>query len=172
MSKTKKVVLAGLFLAMLIVLSRQLAIVKISTLSISFGYVPIILSAMLLGPKWSTVIAGLGDLIGALLFPFGAFFPGYTLSALLTGLIYGLFLYNETSDKKFIIKLIISNLIVLIFIHTGLTTLWITITASKAFLVLLPTRAITALVMFPVQVSTMFLLKKGLEKPINKYLKD
>ena len=53
------------------------------------------LSAIILGPKYSTVLAGLADLIGALLFPFGSFFIGYTISALLTGLVYGLFLYNK-----------------------------------------------------------------------------
>ncbi len=83
MSKTKKIVLAGILLALLLVLSRFLSI-KTPILVISFSFVPIMMSAILLGPKYSTLIAALGDLIGALLFPFGAYFPGYTLSQALT----------------------------------------------------------------------------------------
>ena len=34
-------------------------------------------------------------LVGALLFPTGAFFPGFTLTAACTGLLYGLCLYRR-----------------------------------------------------------------------------
>jgi len=109
MSKTKKIVLSAMLLALLIVLSRFLSI-KTPIVVISLSFVPIMMAAIWLGPKYSLLIAALGDLIGAILFPFGAYFPGYTLSQLLTGLIYGLFLYKnpeqEISDCKFMIKLI------------------------------------------------------------------
>lgn len=171
MSKAKKIVLSGMLLAVLIVLSRFSSI-KTPILVISFGYIPIIFSAILLGPVYSTLIAGLGDLIGALLFPFAPYFPGYTLSATITGLIYGVFLHNTKTDKEFIVKLIISNILMLVFIHIGLTTLWVAQTSGKAFMVLVPARAISAAILCPIQISTVFVLKKALEKPIEKYLKD
>jgi len=166
MSKTKKIVLAGLLLAASIILSRFISI-KTPILVISFTYIPIMFSAILLGPKWSATIAGLADLIGAILFPFGTFFPGYTLSAILTGLIYGLLLHNKVSLKN----LIISSVIVLLFIHTGLTSLWVNITSGKAILVFLPTRIISAIIMLPIQVATIYFLHKTLKKPIEEYLK-
>ena len=105
MSKLKKVILSGILLALLIVLNRFVSI-KTPLLVISFSFVPIMMAAIWLGPKYSTLIAALGDFIGAILFPFGTYFPGFTVSAGLTGLIYGIFLYkkqeSEMTDKKFI----------------------------------------------------------------------
>jgi ECF transporter S component (folate family) len=165
----KKLVLASLLLAILIVVERLVSF-QTPILRISFAYVPIIFSAILLGPLWSTLIAGVGDIIGALLFPKGVFFPGFTLSALLTGLVYGLFLYNTKSHKAFLWRLLISNFLVLLCIHIGLTSLWVAITVGKAFLVIAPTRIISAAILFPVEVSTIYVLKRFLEKPIHKYL--
>lgn len=169
MPKVKKLVLASLLLAILIVVERLVSF-QTPVLRISFAYVPIILSAILLGPLWSTLIAGVGDIIGALLFPKGVFFPGFTLSALLTGLVYGLLLYNTKSNRAFLVRLLISNFLVLLSIHIGLTSLWVAITVGKAFLIIAPTRIISAAILFPIEVSTIYLLKRFLEKSINKYL--
>ena len=94
MSKIKKIALAALLLALEIILSRFLSI-KTPILVISFGFLPIMFSAILLGPKFSFLIAILADLIGALLFPFGEYFVGFTIIQGLTGLVYGIFLYNK-----------------------------------------------------------------------------
>ena len=91
MSKTKKLILSALLLTLTIVLSRFLSI-KTPLLSINFSFVPLILAAIWLGPKYTVLIAGLSDLIGAILFPFGEFFIGFTFSTCLAGLIYGLVL--------------------------------------------------------------------------------
>ena len=90
-SKMKKIILSALLLALTIVLSRFLSF-NTSLLSIGFSFVPMILAAIWLGPKYAAIICGLADLIGALLFPFGTYFPGFTVSAGLSGLIYGIFL--------------------------------------------------------------------------------
>lgn len=79
-TKTKKIILSAMLLAVLLILSRFLS-VKTSLLVISFSFIPIMISAIYLGPKYSTLIAALGDLIGALLFPFGTYFVGFTISA-------------------------------------------------------------------------------------------
>ncbi|MDR1909005.1 MAG: folate family ECF transporter S component [Spirochaetaceae bacterium] len=171
MTKVKKLVLASLLLAMLIVVERLISI-QTPILRVSFAYVPIMLSGMLLGPAWSTLVAVLGDLLGMLLFPKAAFFIGYTLSAALTGLVYGLFLYNAGTRKQFLLRLIISNLAVLVFISLGLTSLWIAITLRRAFWALLPPRILSAAIRFPIETGSMFALKVFLEKPLRKYLYD
>ena len=79
MSETKKLILSGLLLAILIVFDRFISI-KTMYLQVSFSFLPIILAAIILGPKYSTIIAALGDLIGALLWPFGAYFVGFTIA--------------------------------------------------------------------------------------------
>lgn len=165
MSKTKKIILAGLLLATTIILNRFLSI-KTPIVVISFAFIPIMLSGMLLGPMWTMLISGLADLIGALLFPFGAYFVGYTISSTLSGLIYGLFLqrkYNKT-NKKLLLNLIISSLIVLIVCNGILNSVWIYITTKKAIAVILPTRLLKQIIMLPINVIVMFSLNLGLEK--------
>ena len=173
MSKLKKIILSGILLALLIVLNRFVSI-KTPLLVISFSYVPIMISAILLGPKYSTIIAALGDFIGAILFPFGTYFPGFTFSAGLTGLIYGLFLYKKPgeniSDKKFIFKLIISNILVLGVVEIFIVSIWLHILYGNAYLVVVGTRVTTQLIMLPIRVITIYILEKLTRKMVNTYL--
>ncbi len=120
------------------------------------------------------MIAALGDLIGALLFPFGSYFPGYTLSQALIGLIYGIFLYeNENkkmNDRQFLIKLIISSVLSLIVVGIFITGIWVHITAGKAYLAVLSTRVVAHVIMLPIQIIIMFTLRKILKPVFEKYL--
>lgn len=174
MKKIKKIIISALLLAAAIVINRFLS-VNTSIVSIGFTFVPLMLAGIILGFKYSLVIASLTDLIGALLFPFGSYFVGYTISSALTGLVYGLLLYRKDEfvvDKKFIIHLIIAILIVCIFINGGLNTLWLVITSKKAFLAILPTRVIKQLLMIPIMFVTMTSLTKLLTKNINEVKND
>lgn len=168
MSKIKKIIISALLLAASIVINRFLSI-NTSILSIGFTFVPLMLAGIILGFKYSLVIAGLSDLIGALLFPFGSYFVGYTISSILTGLIYGLLLYNKDGfvfNKKFLIHLLIAILIVCIFINGLLNTIWIIMTVKKASYAIIPTRVLKQLLMIPVMFITMSSLTKLLEKQI------
>lgn len=173
MSKLKKVILSGVLLALLIVLNRFVSI-KTPLLVISFSFVPIMMAAIWLGPKYSTLIAALGDFIGAILFPFGTYFPGFTVSAGLTGLIYGIFLYkkqeNEMTDKKFIIRLIISNLLVLGIVEIFVVSLWLNMLYGKAYLVVVSSRVVAQVIMFPIRIVTIFVLEKLTRPIVNRYL--
>ena len=175
MSKIKKIILAGLLLATTIVLSRFLSI-KTPILVISFSFIPVMLSGILLGPWWTMFIAGLADLIGALLFPFGAYFVGYTITALLMGFIYGIFLQrkNNPTTKKLLINLILSCLIVLVCCNGILNSLWIYITSKKAIFAILPTRILKQIIMLPIQVIVIYSLDLGLKKmgAYNKLFKE
>ncbi|GMO46453.1 MAG: hypothetical protein Ta2B_28010 [Termitinemataceae bacterium] len=172
MTKAKKIVLAALLLAILIVLERLVSI-QTPILRVSLAYIPIMLCAIILGPAYSAGIAVIGDLIGATLFSKGfAFFPGFTLSALLTGLIHGFFLYNTKSNKQFLIRLILSTLCVLLFIHTGLNSLWLVITVKKAFTVFASTRIISALIFLPIEVVSIYLLKTVLDPVIKRFISE
>lgn len=171
-SKTKKIILSAFMLALSLVLSRFLAI-NTPLLAISFNFVPIMLSAIWLGPKYTACIYGLSDLIGALLFPFGEYFIGFTISRILAGLIYGFILHQkekEFSKKELVIRLIIATAIVTIFINLGLNTLWLSMMYEKAFIVLVGTRIIKELIMLPIEVITMFAIVQGLKPITKKYL--
>lgn len=156
MTKLRKIILAALLLAAEIVLNRFLSI-RTPIVTIGFSFIPMILNAMLLGPVYCTIISGLADLIGALLFPSGAFFPGYTFTALVMGLIYGLILnksYKKTV-KQFTVRIIIACLLVSVLCSVGLNTLWTWYTTKKAAVAIIPTRLVKELIMIPLRVVIM-----------------
>ncbi len=174
MSKNKKIILSALLLALLIILSRFVSI-KTPIVKISFAFVPTMLCAIWLGPKWTVLINVLGDLIGATLFPSGAFFIGYTITTAVSGLLYGLLLYKKEEDtyteKQFIIRVILASILVTVIANMGLNTLWLNITTGKAFMVLLSARIVKELIVIPIKVIVIVFLERVLRKPFNKYLR-
>jgi len=173
-TKTKKMILSAMLLALTIVLSRFLSI-NTQILAIGFSFVPVILSAIWLGPKYTAIMYGLADVIGALLFPFGTFFIGFTISAICKGLIYGLILYKkgeELSDKELLIRLIIASTLVIILVSLIMNAIWLVIMYDKAFFAVLSARLVPELILIPVQVITIFILVKALKPITKKYLFD
>ena len=175
MSRNKKIILTAVLLSMLIVLSRFLSI-KTPIMKISFAFVPTMLCAVWLGPKWTVLLNVLGDVIGATFFPTGPYFIGYTISTAIAGLIYGVALYKkeekEYKDLEFIIRLSISTALVAVIVNMGLNTLWTSITSGKAFWVLLSTRIVKQLIMVPIHVIVILFLEKVLRKPFDKYMRE
>lgn len=175
MRTNKKIILTAILLALLIVLSRFLSI-KTPIVKISFGFVPTMLCAIWLGPKWTILLNVLGDVIGATLFPTGPYFVGYTITTAIAALIYGLLLYKKEStcytNQQFLIRLVIATTLVAIICNMGLNTLWSAITTGKAFLALLSVRIVKQLIMIPIHVGVIFFLEKALRKPFDKYIRE
>lgn len=165
MKNLKKIVLAGLLLATSVVFNRFFSI-KTPIVVISFGFIPKIIIATIFGPWWSILLFGLADLIGALLFPFGAYFVGYTITACLSGFIYGIFLHRKKkmSAKSYLVRLIISCLLSNLICNLLLNSIWIMITTKKALAVLLPTRLVKELVTVPIYIAVMFGIHVFFEK--------
>lgn len=115
---------------------------------IGFSFVPVAVCGMLYGPKWGTACAGLGDLINCLLGPYG-WFPPLTVSACLTGLLYGLLLKNRTDNLKMII---LTVGIIQVFVSLLFTTFCLTLLYGTPYPELLVSRLPQVVLMFPVQV--------------------
>lgn len=172
MRKNRKIIITAVLLAMNIILSRFLSI-KTPITKISFAFVPTMLCAIWLGPKWTILLNVLGDVIGAILFPTGPYFIGYTISTAVAGFIYGIFLYKKEgmyTDKQMFIRLIISTTLVAVIVNAGLNTLWTSITTGKAFIVLLSARILKELIMIPIHVLVIMFLQKFLREPFEKYI--
>ncbi len=170
MNKTKKLLLSALFLASTIILGRILSI-RTPLLTIGFSFIPIMLSAIILGWKHSTFITTISDIIGALLFPSGSYFFGFTITAFLTGLTYGLLLHSKEEfkiDKKFIIKLIVSTIIVTGILNGVLNTFWIFLITKNASKIIVPIRIAKQLIMAPIKIFTILSLCKIFEEQIKK----
>ena len=175
MSKNKKIILSAFLLALLIILSR-FASIQTQLLVISTSFIPIMMSAIWLGPKYSTLIAALGDLIGAILFPFGTYFPGFTISSAISGWIYGIILHPKTEEEisrgKFIAKLTISSVLDLGIVNILIKSLWLHILYGEAYLVIISTRVVAQIVMLPIQVLVIFGIEKFTRPFVKKYLME
>ena len=170
-SKTKKIIITALLVAIFIVLDRHLAI-NTQFIAINLSLITVMLAAIILGPKYSIIVAALGDLIGALLFPFGPYFVGFTITSAISGMIYGIFLHKNPSKEKkyFTTKVIISNLLVLVIVSILLNSLCLNIMYGKAFIYYLGIRVSTQLIIFPIYVILILILDKALKTVITKYL--
>lgn len=135
-------------MALEIVLSRFLSI-NTPIVRIGFGFLPIALIAILYGPLWAGIAYALGDIIGAILFPTGPFFPGFTLSAFITGVVYGLFLYKKPVTWK---SMLPASLIVCLLLNLALDTFWLYIIMGNGALAYIPMRITKAAIMIPLQV--------------------
>lgn len=144
----KTIAFMGIFVALEIILTRFLSI-QTPIVRIGFTFLPIAMSAIMFGPLFSGVAAALADIMGMMLFPSGMYFPGFTFTTFLTGIIYGSFLYKRPLS----FALICFSVITAMFVVTlGLDTLWIYMITGQAFLAILPARIFKCIIMAPIQV--------------------
>lgn len=154
---TKMLVTASILIAMQVVLSRFLSI-NAWNLKIGFAFVALFVAAYVYGPVFCAGVAVVSDVLGALLFPSGAFFPGFTLTALLTGLLYGCMLYKKQTRGRILVTVLTDQLILGLVVNT----FWISILWGTTFGAAAATRIFQCLIMIPVEFVTMTLLMKKL----------
>lgn len=91
--RTREIAFVGILIAMSVALTRfasiRIAIGGIEGIRIGFGTFPIILSGMLFGPVLGALTGVLADIIGFTLSPMGPYFPHFTLTAALYGILPG-----------------------------------------------------------------------------------
>lgn len=167
MKKTRVLVFLSLLVAMDIILVHIVPVIQYDIIRISFGFVPESFSAMLFGPWIGGLGAVVADILGMIIAPKGAYFPGFTLSAFLTPLIYGLFLYKK---PKTMLRISLAVVCVTLFVDIGLNTYWLTILLGKGYLALLPARLIKSAIMAVVQIPVIFLMWRYAGKLIENML--
>ena len=157
MPNTKKLLVSAQLIALDVVLTRLLA-VNTPVMKIGFGFAAVALCAMLFGPWWAALTAALGDLVGALLFPTGAFFPGFTLTAACTGLIFGLCLYRRGKSLLWPILAALLNTVLVSYLAN---TAMISYISGSPFVTLIKARAVQLAVMLPVQIVVLVFLSRS-----------
>ncbi len=149
-----QIVIMGLLIAMDVVLTRFLSIQTPIT-RIGFSFVARAMAAIILGPWCAACAGGIADIIGMLAFPSGAYFPGFTLTAAMTGFIFGLFMHKKVTPVRIIGAVVVNQLIC----SLGLNTLWLMIMTESSFFALLSTRVLQAVVTGAVQIVTIMVLQ-------------
>ena len=145
-TNTRMITAIGVLIAMEVVLSRFLSI-NAPSVKIGFAFVPCALCAVLFGLIPTVTLEVLADLLGATLFPSGAFFPGFTVSAALRGLSYGLLLGKKQTPLRILLCVLFNQLVIGLCVNT----LWISILYGSSFAALLVTRVVQCAVLIPVE---------------------
>ena len=124
-ARLKFICFAAILIATEIVLNRFLSI-NTAGLKIGFSFVPIVIAAILFGPVKAGIIYCIADIVGAILFPIGPYFPGFSVCAFLMGMVYGVFLYKKEKVgffKNILPPVIINNVVLGLLVNT----LWVSI---------------------------------------------
>lgn len=122
-------------------------------LRVSFGYIALATTGMLLGPVTAAASGALADILGFLIKPTGPYFIGFTITGLVSGTIYGLMLHDRQPSIK---RILLTKLLIDVVCNLFLNTLWLNILYGKAFFVILPARALKNLVQYPVDVLLLY----------------
>ena len=147
LSRTRAITTAGLLLAIQMVLSSYGVIEVTDSLKISLAHLAIAPTAILFGPVVAGLQGALSDLLGFTLRPSGPYFPGFTLSATLLGVIYGMLLYKT---KRSTWQIITARVLVCIFVNIALNTVFLTMLYGPSRLATLPVRIVKNLIQLPI----------------------
>ncbi|ADL03753.1 folate family ECF transporter S component [Lacrimispora saccharolytica] len=143
---THSLVTMGLLIAIEVILTRFVSI-QAWNLRIGFGFLPIAVAGMILGPVRAGIMAAIADFLGAILFPSGTFFPGFTFTALLVGILYGIFLYKKMNTRRIATAIGIHQCILSLFVNT----FWLSILYGSPYWPLFTTRIVQTVIMLFVE---------------------
>lgn len=141
-----KIILTALLVAINVILERFVPTYSVWNNSISFGFVAVAFAACYLGIPYAIAVGGFGDLIGALIKPFGPYFVGYTITNMLVGLCLGIFLYKKANVLRISIAVAINKLVCSLALNTifisvlyrgGIAAFWVVFVSRIPFVILM-----------------------------------
>lgn len=170
---------AGILIALNVVLGL-FRIQITQELRLSIGFVATAALAMLLGPVSAVPAAAIADVLALLLHPSGAYFFGFTVTAMVEALIYSLLLFDRPAplhgglrekghgnsffvrgDVRLLLRALSAKTLVNLICNVGLNTLWLSMLYGSSMQVLLPARAVKNLAMLIPETLVMFFALKA-----------
>ena len=143
---TQTLAVCGMLIALEVVL-RWLGEWASPNNNYTLAFIAAAVAAYLYGPIAAAAVHGLGDLLKAILIPRGAPHLGFTLTAVLIGLTFGLFLYRKYSWWRIGGAVLTSQVLFSLLLNTY----WLSTLMTKGFVALLPTRLPQMIVMTAIQ---------------------
>ncbi len=163
MKKTTKTsltafVMIAILVSMNVIFGRIIAI-NLPLFKVTFSFLPTVVAAYYYGIAGGVTVGALGDFLGAVLFPTGAYFFPFTLSAALSGGWYGVALKGKFSFVKTLFAVIPEQIICSLLLNSW----FISMISTKGFFdVFTALRLPQIAINLPVQILlTYFILKKA-----------
>ncbi len=164
LSSVRSLSLAGMLLALAVVIGyfANFTLAVFPLVKIGFGFLPQSIAAAILGPVASAAVGGLADIISFFINgQNGPYFPGWTFNAIVTGFIYGAFMYKSESLLK---NIIAAKIIILLVVEIVMGTAWLNIQFGWPFAETLATRAITNTLSAPIEIALIFIVTTAIKK--------
>lgn len=168
--RTRKLVICSLLLSLSAVVSL-VEIMPVQEMKITFTYLLIALCGYFYGPVTAMAFGAGADLLGYLVNPAGGMlFPGFTVTALISGMFYGLFLYKKYTPqgKMPLWRVIAAKSADTLICNIILNTFCCSVLYSNTFLALLPARVLKNIILLPFEIVLLFFLIKFVGKHANK----
>lgn len=160
-NNVRAITTCGMLLAVSVVLGFfKVPVTEI--IELRFAFLPIACIGMLFGPVVGAETGMLSDILGYIVKPTGPFFPGFTISAIAQGIIYGLFFYKKEITVR---RIILAQLTDTIIVSLILNPIWLSILYGNGFIAVFTGRLIKTAVMFPINT----VLLAAILKPARKY---
>lgn len=160
-SNLRSIVVASVLCAVAIVVEMYNLILAPS-LQVSFSFLPISLCSALTGPLLAIPCGVIVDLVGIAVMGH-PFLPGYTLTAVLTAVIYALFLYK--SDMSFS-RIAGSRLAVDLFVNVLLGSLWRLIYYGVPYVYAVSIAGVKNLLLFPLEIFLIGVFFNAVRRPL------
>ena len=151
----KYLTLMALFIAMKVV-AGFISIKVSENLFVSFSFIFTAVEAAIFGPVAAIVSAFVTDIVSFLLDSKGyAFFPGYTLSAMLASFIYAIFLYRQ---KITIWRIAVAKFLVNYLVNVTIGSIWSMMIMSKGYIYYFTQSIIKNTILLPFEIIVLVLL--------------
>ncbi len=167
-ARTLKSVRALVFAAVLVGVEVILSLLAIpiggNALQIHFTFLAISLSNLVCGPFVALVSGCAADLLSFFVYSMGSpFFPGYTLTAMLSAFIYALFFFRAQIS---VLRIVLCKLVINYGMNVLLGSVWRIILYGKGYLFYVSTSFVKNTILLPIEVLILFLLFSLLLKPL------
>jgi len=173
----RRLAITAMMIAMEIILHRFLAY-QGQSVQINIAFLPIFVVAVAYGPIWSGLAWAIGDTLGTFIAGNGAWFPLFTLTNFISGILMGFFFYRK--EIKFV-RVLIYVLVNAVFCSLFLQTLFLTVyfndwamgfeAGLDSYLTRLGLRLIQNAVLVPVQLAIIYGASKVIKsRSLSKYL--
>lgn len=140
------------FIALFIALKIVVGMVRIpvsENLRITLTYIVVAIEGMIVGPVAGVVSGFVCDNVSFMLFPDGAYFPGYTITAMLGSFIFSLLLYQQ---KITITRITIAKVLNNYIVNVLLGSLWSSMLYGKAYIVYFTSSIIKNTILLPIEI--------------------
>lgn len=155
LKSTRVLAVSALLVAVTVAISQVYIPLPVNNLHIFFDYMPKALCAVVCGPAAAMGVGFVMDILGFVLHPFGAFFPGYTVSTMAAMELYALGLYRQ---KPTVLRLAATKLAVNLVCNVLLNSIWNTVLYSKGFWIYVSSGLVKNLLLWPVETAMLVLV--------------